>query len=53
MHPALQRMMYRLEESNREVREEALRKRRATMRQEAVSAAKDLVKMVKFANAFK
>lgn len=42
-------MMYRLEESNCEVREEALVKRQATMKQERVDAAKDLVKMVQFA----
>lgn len=42
-------MMYRLEESNRSVREAALVKRKSVMHAEAVSAAKDLVKMVQFA----
>jgi hypothetical protein len=48
----LQRMMYRLEEGNRQVREEALARRRATMKAEALAAARDLVRMSKAADVF-
>jgi hypothetical protein len=45
-------MMYRLEEGNRQVREEALARRRATMKAEAMAAAKDLVRMSRAADVF-